>query len=281
MLLLRSVIIWLFTLPFMAVAKDISGSKDDALIERPAGSWIVQYQSPQLQSYTLALGSIEKVNGVERLEKEQRLNGKLTRISYRIPEGNRIRDYVNFFNEQVKAHGAEELFSCKGRECGSSNFWANQVFDYSKLYGVDRSQYYLAAKLPGVYLAVYVIERGNRRQYAHIDLVETDTVARKLSELSQLGYVEISVDALPDTGFLNKILNALDERDDVSFVIHHEGDDLSSALKQSQTQANLLQMLLDNMESERSTPVMAVGAFAPSVLENRAMVLQLVSGADR
>lgn len=280
MLLLRTLVFCLVSIPLLAVAKDLQGSQDDNLIQRPAGSWIVQYQAPELKGYTLALGSIEKVNGVERLEKELRLKGKLTRISYRIPEGSRVRDYIDFFNTQINSHGAEELFSCKGRECGSSNFWANQVFDYSKLYGVDRNQYYVAAKLPGVYLAVYVIERGNRRQYAHIDLIETDSVARKLSEYEQLGYVELSVDALPDKQFLIDVLEGLNQKSGAAIVVHHAGEDLESAFSDAEIQAAQLRILLNQLSASTPLSVHSVGSWVPSVLAEHKMVLQLVSGGN-
>jgi hypothetical protein len=49
------------------------------------------------------------------------------------------------------------------------------LFKVRELYGPNGSQVYFAAKLAGAsdrYLSAYGIERGNRRQYVHIRLVE-------------------------------------------------------------------------------------------------------------
>src|SRR5690606_16303470 len=63
-------------------------------------------------------------------------------------------------------------FFCEGRECGSSSLWANQVLDYSRLYGPEDNQLYLALRLddqPQRFISLYAITRGNQQVYLHMD----------------------------------------------------------------------------------------------------------------
>lgn len=265
---------------FVIAEDDISGASDDNLIERFRGSWIVNYQSPVLTDYSLALGGVEQVDGAERLEREERLTGQLKRISYRVPEGNTTRTVFNSFRAQLEQLNADILFSCQGRECGSSNYWANSVFGFSKLYGVERSQYYMAARLPGVTAVFYVTERGNRRIYAHIDLIETDVAARMIATIKGKGFVELSANGLPDIALLEKLIEGLQKYTlDIALVVHHKGETLAAANEAGNAQANELRQLLSRHQIS-GVEVFSVGALVPSVLNQNQSAVMLVSGAS-
>ena len=260
---------------------DISGSTDSKALDRFRGSYIVEYDRQAAIDYLLPLGSIEKVNGAERPEKSERLSGKLTRITYRIPEGHRTREIYEFFSEQLAAQRAETLFSCRGRECGSSAYWANQIFDRSKLYGVERSQYYHVASLPGLTVVMYIIERGNLRLYAHLDLIETDAAARIVTTLSQVGYVDLAVDTLPSGDVLQQLKSRLASFNrSAVVVVHHQGENLAEAQEKSEATANELRALL-NDNGLGHIAVKALGALAPSVLGNSQLKVVLVAGSDK
>jgi outer membrane protein OmpA-like peptidoglycan-associated protein len=69
------------------------------------------------------------------------------------------------------------LYSCGGRECGSSNYWANDIFGNRILYGPERNQHFIAFRAnPAIedspYFSVYIITRVNRKIYVHIEIVE-------------------------------------------------------------------------------------------------------------
>jgi hypothetical protein len=68
--------------------------------------------------------------------------------------------------------GGDVLFQCGGRDCGRSNDWANQVFEQAILYGPDSNQYYAAFERQDLLVALYGIERGNKRVYAHLRFLE-------------------------------------------------------------------------------------------------------------
>ncbi len=263
-----------FTLPVLA-EQDVRGSGDDSLIDRYRGSVIVNYQRSYVNNYPFVLGSIEKVNGVERTEKEQHLSGTLTRISYMLPENISTADAVDYFKSQLEEREAKLLFSCQSRECGSSNVWANSVFGYSKLYGLERSQYYNAFELPGQSVALYVIERGNRRIYAHLDIMETDPTARVIGMLKDKSYALLSIEKLPEINLLESLSSA-GSLEKTAIVIHHKGDSIPEAAALSEAQADNLRTLLE--QKKISADIYAIGELSPSVLGQHQMVVVLVSG---
>ena len=255
--------------------QDVRGSGDDGLLERYRGSVIVNYQRSYIDNYPFVLGSIEKVNGQERAEKEQHLSGTLTRISYMLPENVSTKDALEFFQAQLTEREAKPLFNCQSRDCGSSNVWANSVFGYSKLYGLERSQYYNAYELPGQSVALYVIERGNRRVYAHVDIMETDPTARVKSMLKDEGYALLSINKLPEINLLESLSKA-GSFGNAAIVIHHKGASIAQAVAQGEAQATELRSLL--AQNQIAADIYSIGALSPSVLGQHQMVVVLVAG---
>ena len=152
---------------------DIRGASDYPLLGRFAGSYIVQYSQQAERDYRFVLGGLEKINGVLAPEKEQRLSGQLTQITYRIPEYHNPEEAFRFIETQIEDQGGTRLFGCTGRDCGSSNQWANNIFRYSRLYGVDNTQSYAAYQLENRSIALYSVRRGNKRVYLRLEVLET------------------------------------------------------------------------------------------------------------
>lgn len=250
-----------------ATGEDVAGSQDSQLINRWRGSSIVDYRHSERVDYRLALGAIQKVNGVERPEQERRLSGQLTRISYRLPEGLSGQEVFTFFHRQLAEQGGEELFQCRGRRCGSSNYWANQIFAFRRLFGLEDSQFYLAMRLPGVTAVVYVVQRGNRQLYAHLDLLETNPADRIAAQLDRHGYAELASDQLPEPSLLNGLQPWLSDRQArLILVVHHQGQTLSAAHTSAEQLAQPLRQQIKQAGLEAYFQVQAIGALAPQVL---------------
>jgi outer membrane protein OmpA-like peptidoglycan-associated protein len=168
-----------------AQGRDIAGSSDFVLFQRFTDSHIVDYRNLPDTTYTLVLGRMQRVDGRVTPGNSQRLQGALTRITYEIPAAYTAEDVYTFFRQQLLRGSETALFVCQGRACGSSNFWANEVFSNRVLYGPEANQYYLAANpVAGaedrnIYAALYVVTRANRRVYAHLDILElpSDAIA--------------------------------------------------------------------------------------------------------
>jgi len=167
-------------LAFNTAVADVRGSQDYPTIERFPRSTIVQFNEVNNLDYRLVLGGLEKVNGVIIPEDEQRLAGELVQLTYRIPSNHSPEEAYSHLSTQLLNSGAAELFSCQGRACGSSNQWANSIFKYSRLYGVDNSQWYGAFQSEGQYYILYAVQRGNKRVYLRLEVLETGT--KKQSE---------------------------------------------------------------------------------------------------
>jgi outer membrane protein OmpA-like peptidoglycan-associated protein len=158
-------------------AGDVSGATDYAGIERFPGSVIAQYTVQPDSNYRLALGRLQRVNGRVTAGREERIRGTLTRITYQIPAGFSGAEVFEHFLRRVTADNTE-LFRCQGRACGSSNFWANDILGNRILYGPEQEQFYAALAASNAagentrYYMFYVITRGNRSVYAHLDIVD-------------------------------------------------------------------------------------------------------------
>lgn len=167
-----------------ATPSDVPGSRDPGLIERYPRSWIVEFSAEQAVDYLLVLGRIKKTNHVVAPEKSHRVIADVTRTTYRVPDGHAPQQVFEWIEDQIGGQTRELLFQCHGRACGGSNEWANQIFGIAELYGPDREQSYLLARTRNgdkqKFLVAYVIQRGNRRVYAHIDEVSVGAQAASI-----------------------------------------------------------------------------------------------------
>ena len=159
---------------------DVAGSSDYAGFDRFPGSQIVDYSAENNAVYTLALGRMQRAAGRVAPSQSERFQGNLRRITYEIPDGFSGQEVFDHFRRQLLTNNQRELFNCQGRDCGSSNFWANDVFGNRILYGPENSQFYMASTYQSEsqqqdvngYAALYVVTRANRRLYAHVEFLE-------------------------------------------------------------------------------------------------------------
>ena len=158
-------------------AQDVSGSGDPADIERFPRSWIVEFAERPPASYEFVTAPVDKIKRDVRVE-GVRVHGPLQRVTYRMPDQTRLDDVVAHYERRVAAISPGIVFSCRGPDCGRSTIWANDVFGVAELSAPNRNQFYLAAPVAvggqTRLVAVYVAQRGNRRVYAHLDVVVPD-----------------------------------------------------------------------------------------------------------
>lgn len=245
---------------------DLRGSSDHPSIERFPLSYIVSYSGRDVPEYRVILGGLQKVDGVIRPEKEERSKGNLTRITYRIPSGHSALEPFKSMRDQLINLGAETLFQCGGRDCGSSNYWANSVFRISRLYGVDQTQNYLVARKGSTYFVIYTVTRGNKRVYAHLEVLESlqnDITA----QLQSLGYVRVPMQSeLPES--LYEYLQA--NPNNVLWVVGFDrsGGTVEKTLSLSQQAAENLAGELKSRAGNAQIRVFAAGALAPLMVRD-------------
>lgn len=279
------------------------GFTDHSLISRFTYSTIIEKDLQRDTNYLLVLGGLERVRGDVIPEDSQRLRGDVTTITYEVSQDFRGEDVYEFFLDQVEERNYEVLFSCGGRGCGSSNYWANDIFRNRILYGPESNQYYMAfrdnANLENdPYFALYIITRVNRKLYAHVQIVEpggtreplqmpaadgsqptapeqAPTADSLLGRLRQQGSAILppiafqSGDRLPSSLDLEPILSALntDESIEIYLVAHlsADGQSLEQLMRRSTARANALRQALIEAGIEASRIEAAgVGPLAPA-----------------
>lgn len=158
----------------MAAAQDIPGARDPDGIERYPRSWIVEYEAiGESLPYRFVTAPVDKIRQDLRIE-GVRVSGPVQRATYRIPDGEGLDDIVAHYRGILESVGSV-VFSCGGPDCGRSTIWAHDVFGIPILVAPNRSQRFLSASatMGGVakLVSVYAVQRGNRRLYAHVEVV--------------------------------------------------------------------------------------------------------------
>ena len=190
----------LVTGALLVVAATGAGAAEGLAIEPFPRAEVARERVQQASEHRVVIGNIRRINNQVRAERELQVVGELIRVSWRIPAGHSAREALGYAVEQLQQHPHTTLFFCEGRECGSSSLWANQVLDYSRLYGPEDNQLYLALRLddqPQRFISLYAITRGNQQVYLHMDQL---TPEQPVTEV-----------LYPTAATLGKILNAENE----------------------------------------------------------------------
>jgi hypothetical protein len=161
---------------FLTVLLIIFSASQSWAIEPISGSYQKHYANAKKADHWLILGAIERIKGEVKPEAQERVSGKVQSWLWQIPAGHSSEEAFAQIKSQVDADGTT-LFECKGRSCGLSNDYANQVFQHSILYGRDSNQHYWLGvdglKKNTLWL-VYSIQRSNKRVYVYVERITLD-----------------------------------------------------------------------------------------------------------
>ena len=206
--------------PIAAATADVDGSRDPSSLARFPGSAIVAFSAEAEQrSYDFVTGRVDRSSRDLRVDRGERWMATLLRVTYRAPAGARLDEVAAHYADAVAALDADVAFNCRGRDCGRSTVWANDVFGVKELVAPDSAQFYLAAIAEDALYAVYVVQRGNRRVYAHVDVAGVETRPRTVDAppdgladaLARQGYAVLSnVEPRADGELAPASLDALD-----------------------------------------------------------------------
>lgn len=107
---------------------DLEGASDNPITQRYDGSYIVAYEQSEYTDFTVPLAPLKRDadpdkrdvmnNVVFAPEKSLEIEGKLTRITYLLPEGRSPLEVLRNFQTVVTGQGGEVLFECKKEDCG-------------------------------------------------------------------------------------------------------------------------------------------------------------------
>ena len=160
----------LLSMVALAAGSDISGSRDPLGIERFPRSWIVDYQrDDEVRPREFVMGRVERLRQDVRINDFLRVDATQESAIYRIPDGVPVSEVAAHFLSVLEGG---VLYRCSGRDCGRSNEWANQIYGKAILYGPDGNQSYIAWEWQRRLISVYIIERGNKRIYAYVQVFD-------------------------------------------------------------------------------------------------------------
>jgi len=267
----------------------LGDSREFTWLERFPNSDLEQVDQKQVPEYRLLLGQLRIISKQIRSE-EERLSGQLTRLTYRIPSGHSSRAAYEHFLAQLKTLGAEILFTCSSRDCGRSSEWATDVFGIANLYGVEREQNYLAARLvrdgKQYYIALYTIMRGNQRVYAHLDVIKTGEADEAAADPARTPGVVLPIRdsdfavSFPETlrDFVERARKVPEQA--VWIVLHTNGSSFTEATQRSEPFGNRLKLwLVSRGIAEQRIRTLSVGPLAsahnPAVPRERAELFLL------
>ena len=198
------------------------------------------------RNYPIITSRMKRVNGVVTSDNAKWIDGHLIRRLYLLPHGHSNNQgyefYVNVFREQ----GVILLFECRSFSCGASNFWANDIFEISTLYGQDKEQAFFIGKKQNTFYMVYAIRRGNGRIYTLVDVfkphgdeVESVTEQRFVGSILRLSLDKSGIENSADlTSFVtsmnsSSVMNAL-------LIIHSTVPDTLAELDKWQDKMTML-----------------------------------------
>ncbi|HEY5645492.1 MAG TPA: DUF4892 domain-containing protein [Pseudomonadales bacterium] len=137
-------------------ATDAPGAEDHPMVTRFAGSTIDGYEIKDYDSFCLPLGPVVRSADGERVAEVQAdLEGRITRILYRGPDGRSTLEILRNYQAALEAAGFESLFTC-GSDCG--NNFAQLLYGPTEMriltsksttsaFDIPQDVRYLAAKL--------------------------------------------------------------------------------------------------------------------------------------
>ncbi len=184
-------LVLVFLLPSLCLGADVENSRDPSLLKRYEGSFIVQYSMNEYDSAVVPLGKTVYEGDRYKFSAEDKVEGRVTRILYIVPEGRSALEVLRNYEAELKGNGYEILFSASKEELGPYDSFAETLYGRDRHYPLPgdertKNQQFLSARLArpegDVYVTLYALENhfwGNEtkmekgRTYVRVDLVET------------------------------------------------------------------------------------------------------------
>lgn len=194
-------------------AADIKGAKDHPLTGRFEGSEIVKYSYTDFDEYQFIVEPLTSNRKDEHAQHMDRKEGKLTRMTYRAPEGASSLAVFRAYQDVLAENNFETIFECSGNsgeescsEKGNGNnfkYVAPGYSVYNLIFGNaqnDQTRYLVAKKSRPegtAYVVLHVVQNARTnsvensgRAFAQVDVVEekaqeSKVVMVKASEMAE------------------------------------------------------------------------------------------------
>jgi hypothetical protein len=176
-------------LSFISLGLSITSTVQAANIEQDfPRAELVKETISKNSEYRLVLSELKRKQAITSGEVERLISGDVKRQFWQLSVNHEVEQILEHFLAQWK--GAQVMYRCSGLDCGSSNFWANKIFNNAKLYGRDANQAYVVVLMPGkpnrIYV-LYAVQRSKQKLYFNLDeIVTNDGVTDEEVERQQL-----------------------------------------------------------------------------------------------
>jgi outer membrane protein OmpA-like peptidoglycan-associated protein len=196
------------TAAFAQSGTDVKGSRDHPMISRIEGSTITTFNQKEFDEYRLVRGPVsgygtdgrrwENLEDALTDDNSVPLEGKVWRLTYKVPENRSTLEIVRSFQAELTKAGFKTLYQCKNEECGgpepkgvgySKDAHAGAISELLmkeagfRIYGdISDDQRFLSAHLPRAEgdLYVSVLALMLRVPHVRLDVVEVKPMTSSL-----------------------------------------------------------------------------------------------------
>ena len=242
----------------------------------PRAQLVESTEEQAISTHRIMLGALKKVNNEIAPEASRYLQGQRTRNTYLLADEQRSNLVFEFYVEQLERQG-QILYQCAGRECGSSNYWANSVFERRILYGPEQFQHYIVGVIDGQYLAIYVAQRATGQVYAHLDIIKPQRdSATAMTELDSVNLLQalssgapVKLGLQPEVAVTQRVAAALaGNQTSIVYIVGHDAlqrdETLSAAMARTALAAADFRLRLIKLGVDESRlQAYGVGPLAP------------------
>lgn len=246
-------------------------------------SQLQEEQRRELTDYRLVLSGLTRVQATTVPARELRLQGNLWRQVWAVDSGFAVADVAEHFFRQF--NGLEVLYQCRALDCGSSHFWANEIFRNARLVGREQFQHYRvyvqqqAGSTTKTLYVLYVMQRGSRQVMVNLDVFTTtdpvqsegDLAAQVRQSLSRShgwlpGFVVQSnqLDAAASKVLIDMLKSLSSaEKSRLYLLVHcYDSNDMSANQRCSERLAE--QLRVQTFDGQRELQVLGQGALTAS-----------------
>lgn len=222
----------LFSIPLFGAAllallsPSISYADNTASLLQPIseyrGAEVVKRDTVKDAEYLLPLGKLKRLGRSWQPVNSLLLRGDTTSSLYKFGRTTELQEVYRHYGSAISSN-AEILFECQGRNCGSSNAWANNFFQDYRLYGVDDNQFLLVTKLSDTtsaepfYQVLYINRRGAGDVMVYLDRIHVaaskqESGASQLisfqTEISNFSKIRQHIEARPEKEKITALVSA-------------------------------------------------------------------------
>ncbi|MCM8832756.1 MAG: DUF4892 domain-containing protein [Candidatus Omnitrophica bacterium] len=163
LLLILIFFIMIFKTNFSFAQKDTEGSKDHPIISRYPGSYIYYYEQKEFDEFEILLGPVKSPSDRDmQLAKKQKVEGKVTKIQYQVPQNRSPLEVFKNYEEAIKKANFDILYSARGDEiAGVRKFLSNYFYNVYASRDDEKNFFYLSAKNKNITLSLSVLPGFN------------------------------------------------------------------------------------------------------------------------